>query len=98
LSDLRRSDISAKALERHVKTMEDLARQHFPPAMFVVGVWECDGEHLGKDPADGFALIQKAAAKNHGPALSRLPFVRLKDAMCRKIRKRVWTRCAGHRF
>jgi TPR repeat protein len=27
------------------------------------------GDHVDKDPADGLALFQKAAAKNYGPAL-----------------------------
>jgi TPR repeat protein len=37
--------------------------------MYTVGTWQIKGEHLPKDPAEGLALIQKAAAKNHGPAL-----------------------------
>ena len=49
--------------------MQDLSRQHFPPAMYVIGVWEITGDHVAKDPGDGLALIQKAAAKNYGPAM-----------------------------
>ena len=69
LATLRRTDASAQAVDRAVKSMQDLFRQHFPPAMFMVGVWETTGDHVTKDPGDGLALIQRAAAKNYGPAL-----------------------------
>jgi TonB family protein len=69
LQTLKRADASAKAVDRTVKSMQDLSRQRFPPAMYMVGVWEITGDHLAKDPGDGLALIQKAAAKNYGPAL-----------------------------
>jgi TonB family protein len=66
---LNRTDSSTKAVERAVKLMQDLSRQRFPPAMYMVGVWELTGDHVAKDPADGLALIEKAAARNYGPAL-----------------------------
>ncbi|HWY46947.1 MAG TPA: TonB family protein [Bryobacteraceae bacterium] len=69
LATLRRSDSSAQAIDRVVKSMQDLCRQRFPPGMYMVGVWETKGDHLAKDPGDGLALIQKAASKNYGPAL-----------------------------
>lgn len=37
--------------------------------MHLVGFWEITGEHVTQDAADGLALIQKAAAKNYGPAM-----------------------------
>jgi TPR repeat protein len=49
--------------------MQDLAHQRFPPAMYMIGLWESKGEHLAQDSVDGLSLIQKAASKNYGPAL-----------------------------
>jgi TonB family protein len=72
LQTFKRTDAGAKAIERSVKSMQDLSRQHFPPAMYVVGVWETTGDHVPKDPADGLALIQRSAAKNYGPALYQI--------------------------
>jgi TonB family protein len=69
LQTLKRADASAKAIDRTIKSMQDLSKQHFPPAMYLVGIWEIAGEHLPKDPDDGLVLIQKAAAKGYGPAL-----------------------------
>ena len=37
--------------------------------MYVAGLWKTDGDHVPKDAAEGLDLIQKAAAKNYGPAL-----------------------------
>ena len=69
LETIKRSDSSDKALDRAVKSIQDLSRQKFPPAMYLVGIWETAGEHVTQDAADGLALIQKAAAKNYGPAM-----------------------------
>jgi TonB family protein len=66
---LHRDKSSAEAVDRAVKTMQDLSRQHYPAAMHLVGLWETTGEHVARNPKDGLALIQKAAAKNYGPAL-----------------------------
>lgn len=52
-----------------VKSMLELSRQNYPPAMYVAGKWEIKGDHVAMDLADGLALVQKAAAKNYGPAL-----------------------------
>jgi TonB family protein len=60
---------SAKAVDRSVKSIQDLSQQRFPAAMYMLGLWETTGKHVTKDSADGLALIQKAAAKNYGPAL-----------------------------
>lgn len=61
-----------KAAERAVKTIQDLARQKFPPAMYALGKLEGSGEFVKRDPVDGLALITKAAEKNYGPALYEL--------------------------
>ena len=59
----------AKAMDRAVKSVQDLSKQRFSAAMYMVGLWEISGDHVDKDPTDGLAMIQKAAAKNYGPAL-----------------------------
>lgn len=69
LQTLKQGDASAKAIDRTVKSMQDLSRQHFPPAMYLVGIWETTGDRVTKDPDEGLALIERAAAKNYGPAL-----------------------------
>ena len=69
LQSLKRADAGAKVLDSAVKSMQELSRQRFPPAMYLIGVWETEGEHVAKDPDDGLGLIQKSAAKNYGPAL-----------------------------
>jgi TonB family protein len=77
LQGLHRADASKSAVDRGVKSMQDLARQKFPPAMYMVGVWELNGEFVTKDPEDGFALIQKAAAKDYGPAVYEIALRRI---------------------
>ena len=77
LQDLRRPGANQTAIDRAVKSMQDLSRQKFPPAMYVIGLWEMDGEHLPKDAGDGFSLIQKAAEKNYGPALYQVGLHRM---------------------
>jgi TPR repeat protein len=58
-----------------VKTVQDLASEKFPPAMYLVGRWETNGDNnLVKDTADGWRLIEKAADKNYGPALYQVAF------------------------
>ena len=61
---------NASAKDRAVKTVQDLAGEKFPPAMYLAGRWEMDGEHdVVNDTTAGWDLIQKAADKNYGPAL-----------------------------
>jgi TonB family protein len=67
--NLRNPKSTPSTVDKAVKTMQDLAKQKFPPAMYAVGLWEMDGEHLAKDAEDGLALVQKSAARNFGPAL-----------------------------
>ena len=55
--------------EKAIKTMQELAKRKFPPAMYVVGKLMQAGDGVPKDPAEGEALIRKAADKNYGPAL-----------------------------
>ena len=67
LQGMKRND--PKIVEHAVKSMQELADQKFPAAMYVVGIWKIKGEHLPANATDGLSLIQKAAAKNYGPAL-----------------------------
>ncbi len=55
--------------EKAIKTMQALAKNKFPPAMYVAGKLMETGDGVQKDPAQGAALIRKAADKNYGPAL-----------------------------
>ena len=69
LQNLNRPNASKESIDDAVETMQDLSRQKFPPAMYIVGGWKVDGEHVPKNSEDGLALLQKAADKNYGPAL-----------------------------
>lgn len=64
---------TTKSLEKpsdsDVKTMQDLAKHKFPPAEYVLGIWQLRGEGVPKDEADGLAKVQRAADENYGPAL-----------------------------
>lgn len=64
-----RTNAGPAAVDRAVKSMLDLCRQKFVPAMYVVGLWKIDGEHVAKNATEGLDWIQKAADKNYGPAL-----------------------------
>lgn len=67
------------AKERAVKTVEELASQHFAPAMFLEGKWLQSGENgVGKDEAEGLHFIQKAASAKYGPALFEVAMQALK--------------------
>ena len=55
--------------EHAVQTIQDLSKQKFPPAMYVLGGLLTSGQFLQRDPVQGLALIEKAAEKNYGPAL-----------------------------
>ncbi|HWR54472.1 MAG TPA: TonB family protein [Bryobacteraceae bacterium] len=88
LQSLKRVNASTKAVDRAVKSMQDLSERGFPPAMYLVGVWEINGEHITKDPAHGFALIQKAAAKDYGPAIYEIAVHRIEgQGLSRDVEK-----------
>ncbi len=52
-----------------MKTIEQLASENYPPAMFTLGMWQIDGKRVAADRANGLVLVQKAANKDYGPAL-----------------------------
>ncbi|HEX3744216.1 MAG TPA: TonB family protein [Bryobacteraceae bacterium] len=72
LQRLKRQNNSQAETESAVKSMRDLARQHFAPAMYLLGVWELAGEYVTTNLPDGFLQIQNAAAKNYAPALFQI--------------------------
>jgi TonB family protein len=59
----------AKRRAPAVKSIKDLAQQSFPPAMYLLGVWETGGVNVDQNLAEGWSLLQKSADKNYGPAL-----------------------------
>ncbi len=61
-----------KLIDHAVKEIEALAKEKFPPAMTRFGSFEIAGEHVARNPEDGWALMEKAAAKNYGPAIYRI--------------------------
>jgi TonB family protein len=69
VQECEKSAAGPRILDRCVKSIQDLSQQRFPAGMYMLGLWETTGKHVAKNPADGLALIQKAAAKNYGPAL-----------------------------
>lgn len=77
LQTVNRAGASPAALDGAVKSVMNLCRQKFPPAMYLVGMWKTNGEHVPKDAAEGLEWIQKAAAKNYGPALYQVAVRRL---------------------
>jgi TonB family protein len=77
LQNLNRVDASSAAVERDVKSMQELARKRYPPAMYMIGIWETKGDYVSKNSEDGLALIQKAAAKKYGPALYEIAIRRI---------------------
>lgn len=66
--ELNRKD-NPKIVDRAVESMQNLARQKYPAALYAVGLWKMAGEHLPKETVEGLSLLQEAAAKNYGPAL-----------------------------
>ena len=64
---LQRPDTVVQA--NAVKSIERLANENYPPAMYTLGMWQIAGEKVASDRANGLVLLQKAADKNYGPAL-----------------------------
>ena len=63
-----RSDRRAQA----IATMQRLAKEDFPAALYMVGTWELDGTLLPKDATAGQIKLERAAKKNYGPALFQI--------------------------
>ena len=60
--------------------MQDLVREKYPPAMYMVGIWKLNGDLLPKDAAGGLKLIGNASDKDYGPAVYHLAVQRLAAA------------------
>lgn len=56
-------------MENAVRSILDLCKQKFVPAIYVVGLWKTTGEHVDRNVPEGLDYIQKAAGKNFAPAL-----------------------------
>jgi len=71
IAALERPDNSHR--EKSVESIEKLAKEKFPAAMYSLAMWQIAGEEgISKDPAGGLALLQKAAKENYGPALFQI--------------------------
>jgi TonB family protein len=71
------------AKDRAVESILKLARENFPGALYLVGVWETTGENapaVAQDPAAGWTKIEQAAKKNYGPAIYRVAKRSLDDS------------------
>jgi TonB family protein len=60
--------------EHAITTIQNLAKQQFPAAQYIVGLWKMRGEHGDQNLEEGIALLQKAAAKNYGPAMYEIGY------------------------
>lgn len=69
LQILKRTNVTPEGVARAVGSIRELSDKGYPPAMFLAGAWQANGEHGPQDRTAGRALIAKAAAKNYGPAL-----------------------------
>ena len=70
LAKMRRRDQSLA--EEGLKSIEELARQKYLPAMHVLGRLRISGELGAKNPEEGLALIQAASEKGHALAMTDL--------------------------
>ncbi len=61
--------VDAKDAATLAESILKLAADEYPPALYLAGIWQINGEHVAKNPAEGLEWIQKAAEKDHGTAL-----------------------------
>lgn len=55
--------------EQAVKTIRELAKEKFPPAMHLLGVLHLEGKMVEPDASKATSLLLASAKKNYGPAL-----------------------------
>ncbi|MBZ5604674.1 MAG: TonB family protein [Acidobacteriia bacterium] len=72
-----RADAATPAIDSALKTIQSLAKETYPPAMHLYGVWEARGEHVPQNPPHALELFQEAAARNYGPALYEIALRRI---------------------
>ncbi len=70
VTNLRRRD--RNLAEQAAKTIEELARQKYPPAMYILARLHFSGELVEKNPAQALALREASAEKGHAPAMCDL--------------------------
>jgi TonB family protein len=70
VTNLRRRD--RNLAEQAAKTIEELARQKYPPAMYILARLHFSGELVEKNPAQALALMEASAEKGHAPAMCDL--------------------------
>jgi TonB family protein len=69
LQTLKSKDATPAQIEKAKGSMNDLAVQGYPPALYVVGMWKINGTNTENDQSGGFAMLEDAAEKSYGPAL-----------------------------
>lgn len=70
VTNLRRRD--RNLADQAAKTIEELARQKYPPAMYILARLHLSGELVEKNPAQALALLEASAEKGHAPAMCDL--------------------------
>jgi TonB family protein len=55
-----------------LKTIQEMAKQNFAPAIYQMGSLYCTGKLVPRDPARGTMLIADAAKRKYGPAMYEL--------------------------
>jgi TonB family protein len=66
---LRHIQLADKGQADAVKSLQDLAKQKFAPAMHLVAMLMEEGKLLPVNPAEAYALLVAAAEKRNGPAM-----------------------------
>jgi len=70
VTNLRRRD--RNLAEQAAKTIEELSRQKYPPAMYILARLHFSGGLVEKNPAQALALVEASAEKGYAPAMSHL--------------------------
>lgn len=70
ITNLARRDRSQRQLA--ATTMEDLARQKYPPAMYIFGRLRFSGDLVEQDSAEAMSLIEASSEKGYAPAMHDL--------------------------
>ena len=61
-----------KTTARSVESIQRLADENFPPAMYTKAIFMREGKLLPKDDVESVRLLTNAAAKRHGPSMYEL--------------------------
>jgi TonB family protein len=66
------SSADERAKEAAVRNVGKLADQKFPPALYLMGLWQLKGENVPLKEGAGLAKLQIAAKTDYGPAIYEL--------------------------